>query len=366
MMLLIAGLLAVVTLALLILPLVRRGFNDPVPSFEDPLVQDLEEERDALFTAIRELEARDDLSRERRDQLRARYEAKAAKVLRRLDEHRLSESTTAATPPPRRRAPAGLLLTLVLIVPSLFLIGDYLLPRISGGTVTTFQAEDIATGRTLQSLQRAAQRNPSREGLLELADLYWQQGTVDPSTAPTAGTQATLQADAVTARQKAAELYGRVEEEFPPLPTVGHQRLGLLALNDQGDLEAGVARFEKARESDPDNLDTLYMLGELYYGQGRMKAAVEAWEAFRVAPNGGTESEAVLPRLEAARQLAPLTERVNEERNGVNLLAPGRRVLAARRPQQRCRPLRGSGHGVRHGSGQGSTPYRYRPLHVRP
>jgi tetratricopeptide (TPR) repeat protein len=212
-------------------------------------------------------------------------------------------------------------MTLVLIVPSLFLIGDYLLPRISGGTVTTFQTDDIATGRRLQRLQRAAQRDPSREGLLELADLYWQQGTIDSSTAPTAGTQATLQADAATARQKAAELYGRVEEEFPPLPIVGHQRLGLMALNDQGDLEAGVARFEKARESDPDNLDTLYMLGELYYGQGRMKAAVEAWEAFLVAPNGGAESEAVLPGLEAARQLAPLTERVNEERNGTNLLA---------------------------------------------
>ena len=317
----VAILIGLLMLIVLLLPYLDRRLSEPVPSFDDPLAHDLAEERDALFDAIRELEARDDLSHEQRQQLRARYEAKAAKTLERLDHHRTSREGLVEPAPPRRRAPAGLLMTLVLIVPSLFLIGEYVLPRVSGGTVTTFQAADISLGRRLQALQREVRRNPSRENLIELANLHWQQGTIDPTTAPTAGSQATLQADAAAARVRAAELYRRVEQEFPPLPVEGHQRLGLLALNDQGNLEAGVTRFAQARELDPENLDTLYMLGELYYAEGRMRAAIEAWEAFLLAPNGGAESDAVLPRLEVARTLAPLAEQVAEDRNGRTLLA---------------------------------------------
>jgi mono/diheme cytochrome c family protein len=317
----VAVFIGLLLLIALLLPYVDRRLDDPVPVLDDPLAQDLAEERDALFEAIRELEARGDLGDERRQQLRARYEAKAAKTLERLDDHRTARAGRDQPARAPRRAPMGLLMTLVLIVPSLYLIGQYVLPRAIGGTVTTIQADDLAQGRRIQALQREVSRRPSRENLIELANVYWQQGIVDPNASPTASSPATLQADAAAARARAAELYQRVEQEFPPLPVEGHQRLGLLAVNERGDLEAAVARFEQARELDPENLDTLFLLGELNYADSRLRAAIEAWEAFLLAPNGGTESEVVLPRLEAARTLAPLAEQVAEDRNGDTLLA---------------------------------------------
>ena len=84
---------------------------DPLPNLRDPITQDLEEERDALFRAIQELDARADLPEQRRAELHTRYEAKAAKVLRALDERQaeLRGQTPVkrpATPAPRalRRA----------------------------------------------------------------------------------------------------------------------------------------------------------------------------------------------------------------------------------------------------------------------
>lgn len=318
---LLAVLLGLATLLVLILPYRDRRSTHQAPSIEDPVEEDLEEERDALLEAVRELEARDDLQEEHRSRLRDRYEAKAARALKRLDEHRLASTQAGERVPRRRRAPAGLLMTLVLIVPSLFLIGEYVLPRMSGGTVTTFQSDSIALGRRLRTLQRDVARDPSKDAMMELADIYWQQGIMDPAMAPTAAAQATMQADSADARLRAAELYQRVEGEFPPLPALGHQRLGLIAVNDSGDLVAGVDRFEKARELEPQNLDTLYTLGELHYAQGDMSAATEAWEAFLVAPGGGVESAAVSPRLEAARMLAPLVEQVEANRTSDTLLA---------------------------------------------
>ena len=73
-------------LAIVFAPLFSKQLIDDLPDMRDPVTVDLEEERDALLRAIRELDARIDLSGERRDQLRARYEAKAAQVLKRLDE----------------------------------------------------------------------------------------------------------------------------------------------------------------------------------------------------------------------------------------------------------------------------------------
>ena len=79
-------LLALVLLSYSVVPLLFPKQADRLPSDKDPLLQDLEEERDALFRAIRELEARGDLAASRREQLQTRYEAKAAKVLKSLDD----------------------------------------------------------------------------------------------------------------------------------------------------------------------------------------------------------------------------------------------------------------------------------------
>src|SRR5690625_7626489 len=80
---------------------------------------DLEEERDALLRAIHELDNRADLSEERRAQLRTRYEAKAARVLRQIDERSadpVTDQAEAASPPPGRRVPwGGVILALTFV-----------------------------------------------------------------------------------------------------------------------------------------------------------------------------------------------------------------------------------------------------------
>ena len=75
-------LLSLFLLALVAAPLFVSRLNEPLPDLRDPVMVDLEEERDALLRAIHELDNRADLSEERRAQLRTRYEAKAARVLR--------------------------------------------------------------------------------------------------------------------------------------------------------------------------------------------------------------------------------------------------------------------------------------------
>lgn len=315
-------LLGVFMLLAIVLPFVNNSLTEALPSAADPLQEDLEEERNALFAAIGELEGRRDLPDVRRQALRARYEAKAAKVLRQLDEHQSAQADRPPARPRAKRLPLGLTALLVLSVPSVALLGNYVLPRVGGNTtVTTNDASVIATAREVQRLERQIRENPTSADLLALADVYWQQGTVDPATAPTPAAQATLQEDAANAREKAAELYRRLETEFPSVPAIAYQRLGLLTLNDTRDLEGATAYLEKAREAEPDSLDTLFVLGDLYYAQGRIPAAIDAWESFLVAPNGRAEVEVVQPRLEAARTLAPLIRKVNGERSAKNLLA---------------------------------------------
>lgn len=318
----IIALLALFMLLAIVLPFVNNSLTETLPSAADPLQEDLEEERNALFAAIGELEGRRDLPDVRRQALRARYEAKAAKVLRQLDEYQSAQASRPSTQPRAKRLPLGLTALLVLSVPSVALLGNYVLPRVGGNTtVTTNDASVIATAREVQRLERQIRENPTSADLLALADVYWQQGTVDPATAPTPAAQATLQEDAANAREKAAELYRRLETEFPSVPAIAYQRLGLLTLNDTRDLEGATAYLEKAREAEPDSLDTLFVLGDLYYAQGRIPAAIDAWESFLVAPNGRAEVEVVQPRLEAARTLAPLIRKVNGERSAENLLA---------------------------------------------
>ena len=201
----IIALLALFMLLAIVLPFVNNSLTETLPSAADPLQEDLEEERNALFAAIGELEGRRDLPDVRRKALRARYEAKAAKVLRQLDEYQSVQASRPSTQPRAKRIPLGLAALLVLSVPSVALLGNYVLPRVGGNTtVTTNDASVIATAREVQRLERQIRENPTSADLLALADVYWQQGTVDPATAPTPAAQATLQEDAAAAREKAA------------------------------------------------------------------------------------------------------------------------------------------------------------------
>ncbi len=310
----IIALLALTLIIVVVLPLLNRQFSDPVPNFDNPLEEDLTEERDALFRAIAELENQPDLSEARRQQLRARYEAKAAQILKSLDN--LNEPVKAKK---ARSLPVAVLLLLVLIVPSIVLIGNYVLPRVGNATVTTAFEDQIRAGREIKNLENAVRKDPTLNNLLDLANAYWVQGTSDPGPNP----NAILQEDMANYRQKAADTYRQIEQEFSDgdVPAVVFQRLGLIALNDEASITGSISYLEKARSAEPQNLDTLLVLGELYFYEGRMYEAVNAWEDFLASPGGSEEEAVVAPRLEAARKLAPLQESVSEEASEANLMA---------------------------------------------
>src|SRR5690606_40313540 len=82
------ALLALIAFAYAALPLLSPRHADPLPDDTDPVLAGLEEEKAALLRAIAELDAREDLAAERREQLRRRYEAKAAATIKALDARR--------------------------------------------------------------------------------------------------------------------------------------------------------------------------------------------------------------------------------------------------------------------------------------
>jgi mono/diheme cytochrome c family protein/thioredoxin-like negative regulator of GroEL len=293
-------LLAFILFAYAAIPLLFPKQADKLPSERDPLLEDLGEERDALFRAIRELEAREDLKPERRDELRARYEAKAAKVLRAMDERQaqlkgLPKITTTQTTP--RRIPYGVLGLLSVMVVSALALNQFVLPRVGeNASVTTFFEDDLQLAQQLKDLQEAAEREPNAENLLALGEWYWQQS------------------DAENGKQ----IYQRIVDEIEPVPGVAYQRLGFATL--QEDLNTAKGYLEKARDAEPNNLDTLYTLAEVYFVSGQTEEAVETLEAFVATPEGANDED-VQARLEVFKHIAPASQAAIENPTQENQLA---------------------------------------------
>jgi tetratricopeptide (TPR) repeat protein len=294
-------LLAVILFLYAAIPLLFPGQADKLPNERDPLLQDLGEERDALFRAIRELEGREDLKVERRDELRARYEAKAAKVLRSLDER---QAQLKGLPKPEyagvttsRRVPYGVLGLLSVMIVSSLLLGQFVLPRVGeNASVTTFFEDDLKLAQQLKDLQTAAEREPNAENLLALGEWYWQQSDVE----------------------NGQKIYQRIVDEITPVPALALQRLAFALL--QTDLETAKGYLEKARDADPTNLDTLYTLAEVYFATGQFDEAVKTLDAFVAIPEGANDAEANV-RLEVFKTIAPLAKAVAENPGQENLLA---------------------------------------------
>jgi tetratricopeptide (TPR) repeat protein len=281
--------LAILLFAYLAIPLLFPSQSDPLPDLRDPVTQDLEEERDALLRAIRELDARTDLPEARRAELRGRYEAKAARVLRALDERQRAAPPERPEAPPRALSAVALTLLVGVLVGATFVTSS-LPPEVrslDGGP-------PAITGRELQRLERAAARDPSEANLLALADGYWRADNGDAAEA----------------------LYIRITQEISPPPAVALQRLGFLRL--QVNLAEAVQYLELARNAEPDNLETLYILGEVHYASRNMEAATEAWEAYLAAPGGAGDAE-VEARLELARTFAPLMAAAEADPSAANL-----------------------------------------------
>jgi tetratricopeptide (TPR) repeat protein/cytochrome c5 len=299
---LIIVLLGLTLFAYVALPLVNPQGADPLPSEKDPVTADLEEEKEALFRAIRELDGRQDLAAERREQLRARYEAKAARVLRALDERSAQRESERAGKRPaagarRPRVPYGTLTLLAGTVVIATALGSYVLPRVGeSASLTSFFSEDLDLARTLRDARRATERDPSAENLLALADAYWRADDAENA-------QAT---------------YLRAVEEAGARSAVAYRRLGFLSL--QTDLEQALEYLESARRLEPNDLDTLYAVGEVNFVLGDLEAATAAWREFLRAP-GGRDDPLVLSRLELVAEMTPLAERVEEDPSKENLLA---------------------------------------------
>lgn len=296
--LLVVILLALVLFAYAAVPLLMPRQADPLPDMRDPVELDLEEERDALFRAIKELELREDLPRERRSELRARYEAKAAKVLRALDERQaeLAGQAPSKRVPSRGRLPYGVLSLLGVALITSLVMSQYVLPRVGTASITASFNDDIEAAETIRDLQRAVNRDPSVENRLALADGYWQLE------------------DAETAK----EIYTLISQDSEEVPAIAYQRLGYLTLEE--DFNGALAYFEQARDADPTNLDTLYALGELYYSLARPDAAAEVFESFLALPEGAGDAE-VEARLANIREVSDTLNEATTNPNEANLLA---------------------------------------------
>jgi mono/diheme cytochrome c family protein len=154
----------------------------------------------------------------------------------------------------------------------------------------------LAASAALRDLQRAVDRDPSTANRLALADAYWR---LDDAA-------------------QAEEAYREVLETAEPIPAVAFRRLGFLAL--QSDLEQGAALLEQARAVEPDDLQTLFTLGEVYLALGELDSSQDAFEAY-LATAEGADDETATARLELIEAVAPLAAAAEAEPNEANLLA---------------------------------------------
>ena len=249
------GALALIAFAYVALPLLAPNQADPLPDDRDPVLVDLQEEKAALFRAIRELDARGDLAPERREQLRARYEAKAAKVLRAIDDR---EAELAGRARPRstapRRVPLGVVAVLALMLVTAAVLPTFVLPRV--GEDATITTTDMDLAQQLQALQTAARDDPNATNLLALGDAYLSLQQVE---------------DAETA-------YRQVVETIEPVPAGAYQRMAILSL--QSDLAQAHEWLRLARAADPFDPDTLYLLGEVGFARGDIDESLSAYRDY--------------------------------------------------------------------------------------
>ncbi len=296
-------LLVLVTVAYAAVPLLARRAVDPVPDERDPLVVDLEEERDALLRAIRELDARTDLPVARRDALRARYEAKAAQVLRALEEQR---GATVVRPQPARptaprRAPWGVLGLLGIVAVTAATLGAFVLPRVGQGSLTTSFDADLQQATALRDLQREVDRDPTVRNLMALGDAYW------------------LLQDAEAAEETYRRVLTAAEADVTGgAPALAYKRLALLAV--QTDLPAARDLLAEARLVDPTDPETLFALGELSFALDDLDAAADAFRAYLDTPEGADDPDAIA-RLDLVEAIGPASRAVAETRSETNLMA---------------------------------------------
>jgi len=303
--------LAVLLFFFIAIPLIFPNQADKLPDYRDPLKTDLEEERDALLRAIKELDSRDDLKEERKQTLQQRYQAKAAKVLTALD---VRNAELAGQPvvstvgqSSGRSLPYGLLGLLALMVVSAAVMGGYVLPRIGNdATVTTAFDDQLQAGEELKKLEKSVADEPSLQNRLALAEGYWQVAN-------------DFQDDARFF--EAANIYQQLITENADVPAVGFFRLGLTQFSN--DRDVALTNVEKAYELDSTDEDIQFFLAEAYVGVGRLEEAEPIYRAYLESDSGQANEEAVLARIDFIQDLAPKLKAAQESPNEETLMALG-------------------------------------------
>ena len=303
--LIVIAVLAVFLFFYVAIPLIFPKQADPLPEEIDPIAAELEEEREALFRAILELEERKDLPVERRDALKARYESKAAQVLRALDERKTKlKGLKVPTAKKQRTFPYAALALLTLMLISAVVMGGYVLPRVgSEASVTTAFTEQLEAGHRLRKLQQAASKNPNLENQLALAEAQWEIGFRFEDD------------EQVIA---AINIYENLASEYSELPATAYFRLGLSQL--QNDPDKALANFDKARKLNPNDPEMLVDLAEIYFSFGILEGAIELWQSYLTTPEGA-DDDAIKERLAIVKSLATKYQAVREDPSEANLMA---------------------------------------------
>lgn len=235
--------LAVPALLWILYPFLRRPAGSPAEPREDELARELLEERTALYRAIRELEfdrQAGHLTEADYAELRARYEARAATVLRRLDELGATVSPPAAPAPRResRAAPAPVPWSrrpATLVLGGLALVGFGL---ILGVGLVRFTQPDPMAGMPMP-------------GSRPLAAM--------PGTGAPAG-----------------------EAGSAPRPIPKEMLAGMLQAAhrslDEGRHQEAIAAYKAVLARDPENVDAITHLGVILAIAGHADAALEAFD----------------------------------------------------------------------------------------
>ncbi len=317
----IIAILAFLLFFFIAIPLLFPKQADKLPDYRDPLKTDLEEERDALLRAIKELDGRDDLKEERRRTLEQRYQAKAAKVLTALETRNAElagqPSLVSNQATTNRSLPYGLLALLALMVTSGAVMGGYVLPRIGNdGTVTTAFADQLQAGEELKKLEDAVTDNPSLQSRLALADGYWQVANEFQDDARFFDA-ANIYDQLITEKLNAPAL------DVPTLdvPAIAYFRLGLTQFGT--DRALGLSNVEKAYELDPTDEEIMFFLAEAYVGIGRLADAEPIYKAYLETESGQANEEGVQERIRFVQQLAPKLQAVRESPSEVTLMDLG-------------------------------------------
>lgn len=303
--LLLVAVLAVLAFAYIALPLVAPRHADPLPDDSDPVLAGLSDEKAALLRAISELDDRTDLSEPRREQLRTRYEAKAAAAIKAMDqrEEELAARSLGAksTPRPargRRRAPVAAISLLAIAVVAAAFLPAYVLPRV--GQDATITTTDMEAAQRITELRRAADREPTTGNLMALGDAY-------------ASVQETEQARDAYVRAADAEGDGKLAV---------FQRLAVLALSTEEGLGEAQAWLERATEVAPEDAQSHFLLSEVAYANGDDATSEAALRRY-VSLSGTEPNDVVSARLELFDREDELLAAVESDPSAENLSTLG-------------------------------------------